>query len=389
MNSIIESARHSFDAARAELNLRLQLRDTALLAYIVAVGAVVSFVFGGSNTSSAKVNILLIIPYLSLSYAFVVSQHNSVIASIIEFLNLDLRTEFKKQNGYAPQFVSSESFIKHTPDSNWQRSFSHFTVMFIPSIFSLIVTLPNLDSVLLKIIWTASVISAVIGLMQVLGAYYKRQKINSMIEYDQRNFYKFSNFLIKNSYIILRHGKSKANELGIISSKLNSDIYGLSEQGKVEVERNIINGISMGVFKIPTKIVLYSSPFLRTVETIKIAKKLLESTIEVKINDALSERDFGTFESKSSKNYIKVWNEDVLNPNHTKFGVESIFNVQKRLTRFIAYLEEEYSNQEIILCCHGDVASVLICLFEQKKLSLHNKIIKFDTGEIRRYQKNV
>ena len=386
MNRIIESARHSFDAARDELNLRLKLRDSALLAYIVAVGAVLSFVFQ-DKTKSTNINLLLIIPYLSLSYAFVVSQHNSVIASIIEFLNLDLRTEFKKHNAYATQFVSSESFIKHTPDSNWKRSFSHFIVIFIPSFFSLAITFPNLKSIILIILWLTAVIAVTIGLIQVLEVYYKRQKINSMIEYDQRNFYKFSNFPINNSYIILRHGKSKANELGIISSNLETDVYGLTNQGKNEVEHNIIDGISMGVFVNPEQVILYTSPFLRTLETIQIAKKLLNSSSKINITHALSERNFGDLESKSNSNYTKVWDEDSNNPNHNNFNVESIFHVYQRLIKFIGYLEKKYSNQEIILCCHGDIASVLICIFEQKKLSLHNKIIKFNTGEMRRYQK--
>ena len=76
-----------------------------------------------------------------------------------------------------------------------------------------------------------------------------------------------------NTLIIVRHGHSQANRSHIIaSSPLNAvDGYGLTEKGKMEVSHSVASAFDKGLFD--GSIVIYSSPFLRTIETSNIIER--------------------------------------------------------------------------------------------------------------------
>ncbi|KAG9300391.1 hypothetical protein G9A89_010015 [Geosiphon pyriformis] len=155
--------------------------------------------------------------------------------------------------------------------------------------------------------------------------------------------------LLKNTYIILRHGHSKANEARLVVSKFENGVpsngvgpsnegWGLTTLGKQQVlsaaqslyshldslsqKYSIDYGSNAKI-----RVSIHSSPFLRAVETGNIVHRFFKSKqlllnkpensefldIDEKIiiNNDLKERDFGEFELKPDMaSYLTVWDID-------------------------------------------------------------------------------
>ena len=77
-----DSARCYYESARNELIKRIQLRDTVLLIMLGTMATIFGIAFG----TSAHIEILFIIPYLSFGAASLVSQHQEVIGSLGAFI---------------------------------------------------------------------------------------------------------------------------------------------------------------------------------------------------------------------------------------------------------------------------------------------------------------
>lgn len=83
-----------YEAARAEVVQRLALRDQSLIAYIVAAGAYIGFIIQPRMTPqpNADVNevmtglgLLLVLPFLSLLFTYVVLQHHIMIGRLGDY----------------------------------------------------------------------------------------------------------------------------------------------------------------------------------------------------------------------------------------------------------------------------------------------------------------
>jgi glucosyl-3-phosphoglycerate phosphatase len=193
----------------------------------------------------------------------------------------------------------------------------------------------------------------------------------------------FSINALGNFYYLVRHGKSLANERNlIISSSVNGfNNYGLTDIGKKEIRASSIS-IKNEIHK-NNKQILYSSPFLRTLETSMILSEVL-GIKKINIESRLQERSFGILEHGDSQNYEKVWKQDYLNPFHTKWSVESVISVLKRTTSLIADIEEKFNRAFIFLVTHCDVAMILTAGALKLNPKLHRQLDSMKTGEIRK-----
>lgn len=133
LTGIVSTATNYYRAVREELIERVKLRDQVLLVYLGFVGAVL----GTSLTKDSWREIGLILPFLGLGCAILVSQHNAVIGAIIRFINEDLKKNLKDVGIDVPEFVSSNSFRGHSRYSNFSRSFGHAVVIMIPEVAGL------------------------------------------------------------------------------------------------------------------------------------------------------------------------------------------------------------------------------------------------------------
>lgn len=188
---------------------------------------------------------------------------------------------------------------------------------------------------------------------------------------------------LSNRYFILRHGHSLANEQDmIVSAPANgTDAYGLSPTGTREVETAIKNAMENRLFG-PNPITIYSSPFLRAVNTARITALHLDVQTIV-FDSRLRERFFGDFELKKSDNYQTVWDDDSVDPHHQRWNVESTAQVLSRTTSLVSELERAGSGKTYILVTHGDPGQILETGFRNMESSEHRSLDPLTTAELR------
>jgi broad specificity phosphatase PhoE len=183
-----------------------------------------------------------------------------------------------------------------------------------------------------------------------------------------------------NRYLLLRHGRSEANEQRIIASDPANatDRFGLSPRGRREVEETIARTRpSLG-----PDVVIYTSPFLRTRETAALAAGLLGTPAPIPEND-LRERFCGSFELTVSENYHRVWERDAVDPAHTTWGAESACAILDRSTRLVRALERRHEGRTLLLVTHCDVAMILACGWAGADLRTHFQRDPIRPGEMR------
>ena len=156
----------------------------------------------------------------------------------------------------------------------------------------------------------------------------------------------------------------------------------LTENGEGQVRASTGEAKEQGMLGVDT--IIYSSPFSRCKRTAEIAKEVLGVRAEIIFDDRLRERWFGDWEGTGNANYQKVWDDDALDPDHKKAGVESAAEVVARVSGFIRDLETRYAGKNILLVSHGDALQILQTFFENKPSSTHRSLRHLKVAEIRR-----
>eukprot|EP00884_Botryococcus_braunii_P011373 jgi/Botrbrau1/20236/Bobra.31_1s0029.1 len=195
---------------------------------------------------------------------------------------------------------------------------------------------------------------------------------------------------LKNDYWLVRHGRSKANDLGIIVSDPEHGIepdYGLTVEGEKQAEKAGNDLLERIPDFDPFNFHIYYSPFSRTQETAQeIARVIGIETNGEGFNseDDLRERYFGDeFELETHDNYHVVWEGDTQNPHdEPEGGGESVGEVSDRLKKLVERLEQQHTGQTIVLVSHGDVLSILWATIHGLPLNNHRKY-GMETGEVR------
>jgi broad specificity phosphatase PhoE len=187
---------------------------------------------------------------------------------------------------------------------------------------------------------------------------------------------------IYNHYVLLRHGKSEANEHEIILSDPKAGVtgYGLTSEGRMQVTTTVQAAREHGLLDAAT--IIYSSDFKRCRETAEIARAILQCG-PVQLTPVLRERFFGRLEHTHHSNYQKVWDLDKQDSDHTEYGVESARAVLKRTTGLIHTLEARYHNATILLVSHGDALQILQTAFEHVSPAHHRQLPHLAPAEIR------
>jgi glucosyl-3-phosphoglycerate phosphatase len=183
---------------------------------------------------------------------------------------------------------------------------------------------------------------------------------------------------INNRYFIMRHGESHANIKKIIVSNPEKGVldYGLTDTGKTQVLQSTQN------FKI-NNVIIFSSDFLRTLETAKIAGSVLNA-IQIIPTDKLRERFFGNFDMSDNSNYQRVWSEDRKDPYKKIDNVESVAEVLERMLSQISVIENTFSGMNILLVSHGDPLQILSTCFSGLNPGNHREILNLELAEIRK-----
>src|SRR5262249_32282974 len=144
---------------------------------------------------------------------------------------------------------------------------------------------------------------------------------------------------LANRYHAMRHGQSKANEAGVIVSRIDTDRggdYGLSERGLLQVHA------TGQACTLSADTVICSSDFSRARQPAEIMREPLGAP-GIIVTEALRERSFGDLEGTPVANYARVWTADGANGDQGRDGVEPAAAVLDRATALVADLERRYS----------------------------------------------
>lgn len=208
----------------------------------------------------------------------------------------------------------------------------------------------------------------------------------------------------ENHYFVLRHGKSKANEAGVICSSMERGIlreFGLTDIGK---EQALAAGEALAKI-IPEGVVplVYASPFSRAQETAHLAveaftKARNDNTVAT-VNTApeIRERYFGTkLEGESDERYAEAWKIDAVNPKAPPGPLgESVAKVAERIRYLVDQIESQYKDKCVLFVAHGDTLQIAQVVFAalydggrnptDDELRAHRSF-KFGTGEWRKIE---
>ena len=183
---------------------------------------------------------------------------------------------------------------------------------------------------------------------------------------------------LANRYHAMRHGQSKANEAGVIVSRIETDRdgdWGLTELGRRQA---LAAARQCGL---PADTVICSSDFARARQTAEIVREQVGAP-EVAVRAALRERSFGDLEGTPAANYARVWQADTGGAGQPG-DVESAAAVLDRTTALVADLERRYSGRDVLLVSHGDTLQIMQAGFLKMDPSGHRQLPPLNTAEIR------
>jgi FtsH-binding integral membrane protein len=130
-----------YESARQELISRLQLRDNALFVFLATTGTI----FGVAVGSTARLEILLIIPFLSLSLGFVVLQHHEVIGALGFFCERELGGFYQRKGIHKVlQWDSSTTLVRFHGRLVGARSPAHAAILLSPGYWAVAVNWKHL-----------------------------------------------------------------------------------------------------------------------------------------------------------------------------------------------------------------------------------------------------
>ena len=96
-------------------------------------------IFGIAFGTSAHIEILFIIPYLSFGAASLVSQHQEVIGSLGAFIAGEFDEFMESISENAPHWDTSKALNEYLGQAIWMRTIGHLALIIIPPLCSLVV----------------------------------------------------------------------------------------------------------------------------------------------------------------------------------------------------------------------------------------------------------
>jgi len=191
--------------------------------------------------------------------------------------------------------------------------------------------------------------------------------------------------VLRNRFFLLRHGRSEANEAGLIVSDpvRGAQSYGLTTQGSDQVETSVNTAAQVCLADSVLSVV--SSPFLRAQETAQIAARIW-ALPSFETDDRLRERSCGRFEMAQDESYEQVWAQDRIDPEHRQGGVESVTDVWTRSCSLVQELDQGATDTTFVLVTHGDVASALLCGASREDLRRHRELYALHCAEMRQVE---
>ncbi|OGB62353.1 MAG: hypothetical protein A2Y94_11420 [Caldithrix sp. RBG_13_44_9] len=172
-----DTARIHHHTARLEIIERLRLRDNVLVTFLGAIGAL----FGISFGTSVNKEILLVIPYLSLGAATIISQHQEVIGSLGQFLHNELQPFMNTINESAPQWDTSDALGRYMQQAIWLRTIGHLLLIITPALIALFLNWRHgfYSAFPEGPVWWSGILFTVLAIAVIIKSYKWRRSIQS------------------------------------------------------------------------------------------------------------------------------------------------------------------------------------------------------------------
>lgn len=177
---------------------------------------------------------------------------------------------------------------------------------------------------------------------------------------------------------VVRHGQTDYNKAGRIQGQI--DIH-LNSEGIKQAEE-----VSKKFQNVKVDIII-SSTLSRAYDTAKIISKVLDVKEIIK-SDKIIERSFGELEGK-------ILNEDIewslftdTKCNYLEYGVETIPELYKRVSKFLEELYKEYKDKTILLVTHCGIIQVIESYFRGFPKSGNIEEYSVKNAEVKIYEKN-
>ena len=132
-----ESVRKFYESARLELIHRIRLRDNILLFYLGAIATLLGVAFG---SKPIQLEVLFVIPFISLSVSILISHHHSIIGLLGFYCVEEVEPFLKKLKPpeNAPQWDNSRALLSIANESMLSRVWAHLIIIVVPTIISLV-----------------------------------------------------------------------------------------------------------------------------------------------------------------------------------------------------------------------------------------------------------
>lgn len=178
----------------------------------------------------------------------------------------------------------------------------------------------------------------------------------------------------------LRHGRSLANDAGIIVSRGRRALEWaeLTPEGRDQAER-AARSASLG----PDTLVL-TSDYARALQTARIVARIWGCGEPV-ADARLRERDFGSLEEGPDTMYDVVWAADAAGKGLPD-GVESAEDVAARTRSVVEEALALPGARDIVLVAHGDVLQITQTWLAGATPRAHRSLRHLETGELRRLE---
>ncbi len=177
----------------------------------------------------------------------------------------------------------------------------------------------------------------------------------------------------RNKYILMRHGESESNVLGLASVKIhNKD--NVTEKGKEEV---VVAAAKLSREKID---IIVSSPFVRTKETAEIlAENIGYPKEKIEYDTRLGELNIGIFDGKPWSEYHGFVGTYQNRFTKAPEGGETLFNVRERMLSTLYDIDKKNTGKTILIVSHEAPLFVLdqaILGVDPKKTVKHGEFLE-------------
>lgn len=163
-----------------------------------------------------------------------------------------------------------------------------------------------------------------------------------------------------NKFVFVRHGEAESNVEKVCASNINKE-YHLTDKGRSEAKNT---GVKIGKAD-----AIYTSPYMRTMETAEIISESINyDKNKIKTDSRLGEFNFGEFDGRPFAEYLEYRKNNMISYDVRISGGESYIDARKRFGNFLEDIDSKHKNETIVVVTHGIGLESTAIIIDRKDL---------------------